>query len=81
MLRRLARRANGGHEAPRRAVRGSSGPLCRAWGSLLQGLPPNQTPWPARAHEVGAKPHRLVSTRTGSWAHGYKPLADFCNPH
>ena len=26
---------------PRWAVRGSSGPLCRAWGSLLQGLPPN----------------------------------------
>ena len=48
------------HEAPRRAVRGSSGPLCRAWGSLLQGLPPN--PWPARL------PARSVQIRLD--AHG-----------
>ena len=66
------------HEAPRRAVRGSSGPLCRAWGSLLQGLPPNPMAR-GRAVEGGSK-YRFVSTRTDSWAYGHGRLLIFAQP-
>ena len=41
---------------PRRAVRGSSGPLCRAWGQPFQGLPPN----PMDASMVARAPARAV---------------------
>ena len=67
-----------GHAAPKRAVqRFCKGCAARGAAFCKACL---QTPWPARAHEVGAKPHRLVSTRTDSSAYGYEPLADFAQP-
>ena len=64
------RRARGAETGRPRASRG----LCRAWGSLLQGLPPN--PWPARTRWE-------QNRRDTSHAHGLvglrmPPLVDFC---
>ena len=73
--RAVNRRARGAETRRPRA----SGGLCRAWGSVLfckACLPASQ----AQDHGPRGR-SRFVSTRTDSWAYGYKPLVDFCNPH
>ena len=64
---------------PRRAVRGSSGPLCRAWGSLFCKAC-LQTPWPVARAVEGGSAHRFVVTRTDSLAYGYCHLLIFAEP-
>ena len=72
--RAVNRRARGAETRRPRA----SGGLCRAWGSLLQGLPPNPMAHGPRACPRGRS--RFVSTRTDSWAYGCKPLLIFAQP-
>ena len=60
--RAVNRRARGAETRRPRA----SGGLCRAWGSLLQGLPPNpmahgpRERLPARSIQIGLDAHGLV---------------------
>ena len=53
------------HEAPWRALRGSSGPLCRAWGSLCKAC--LQTPWPARLPARSIQIRRDAHGLVGLW--------------
>ena len=73
--RAVNRRARGAETRRPRA----SGGLCRAWGSLLQGLPPNPMAHGPRDCPRGRS--RSVSTRTDSWAYGCKPLLILRNPY
>ena len=72
--RAVNRRARGAETGRPRA----SGGLCRAWGSLLQGLPPNPMAHGPRDCPRGRS--RFVATRTDSWAYGYGALLTFAQP-
>jgi len=78
MLRTTREPLTAGHAAPKRAVRGPAVGCAARGAAFCKAC--LQTPGPVARAVEGGSTHRLVATRTDSWAYGYCRLLIFAQP-